>query len=39
MFPNMAAGIEAMGSAWQKPKAGSTSGQPQAGSGQQNTRR
>ncbi|MGI9177719.1 MAG: SAF domain-containing protein [Pirellulales bacterium] len=39
MFPNMAAGIEAMGSAWQKPKAGSTSGQPQAGSGQQSTRR
>jgi hypothetical protein len=39
MFPNVAAGIEAMGSGWQKPKAGVSSGQPQPGSGQQSARR
>lgn len=39
MFPNVAAGIEAMGSGWQKPKTGPSSGQPQPGAGQQSARR
>jgi hypothetical protein len=39
MFPTMAAGIEAMGSVWQKPRAGVASGQPQSGPGQQSSRR